>query len=274
MTVLEHPAILPDVFARWFAGRGWVPRAHQLDLLTKAGAGRSVLLIAPTGGGKTLAGFLPSLVELGGTAVQPVPPPAGQAPACFHRPQRSPRRRAAYALHLAAQGARGRYRAQSRSAGRRDAAPDPDRDPHRRYAGLETPAPAPRSAGYSAHDAGAARAAAGIRRCAVSVRLAEARDPRRIARARHFQARRSSVARPGAAVPPGAGLTSIGLSATVARAGELARFLVPQQQDATQRGAHHRRRRRTRPTSPCWIRASGCPGPATRRATRSTKFTG
>ncbi len=57
---------LPDQFLRWFAGRGWTPRAHQLELLAKAEAGRSVLLIAPTGGGKTLAGFLPSLVELSG----------------------------------------------------------------------------------------------------------------------------------------------------------------------------------------------------------------
>ncbi len=57
-------ALLPDVFARWFASRGWTPRAHQLELLAKARDGRSVLLIAPTGGGKTLAGFLPTLVEL------------------------------------------------------------------------------------------------------------------------------------------------------------------------------------------------------------------
>jgi ATP-dependent Lhr-like helicase len=56
--------ILPDVFLRWFAGRGWTPRAHQLALLEKARARRSVLLIAPTGGGKTLAGFLPTMVEL------------------------------------------------------------------------------------------------------------------------------------------------------------------------------------------------------------------
>ena len=58
------PPLLPDVFARWFAGRGWAPRAHQLELLAKARVGRSTLLIAPTGGGKTLAGFLPTLVEL------------------------------------------------------------------------------------------------------------------------------------------------------------------------------------------------------------------
>ncbi|MGB9369232.1 MAG: ligase-associated DNA damage response DEXH box helicase [Xanthobacteraceae bacterium] len=49
---------------RWFAMRGWSPRAHQLELLRLARAGRSALLIAPTGAGKTLAGFLPTLVEL------------------------------------------------------------------------------------------------------------------------------------------------------------------------------------------------------------------
>ena len=66
MLTLERPqtAELPDVFARWFAQRGWTPRAHQLDLLRLARAGRSALLIAPTGAGKTLAGFLPTLVEL------------------------------------------------------------------------------------------------------------------------------------------------------------------------------------------------------------------
>ncbi len=55
---------MPEKFQRWFAGRGWSPRAHQLDLLQKARDDRSALLIAPTGAGKTLAGFLPTLVEL------------------------------------------------------------------------------------------------------------------------------------------------------------------------------------------------------------------
>lgn len=55
---------LPQAFAAWFAARGWRPHAHQLALLAAARAGRSALLVAPTGGGKTLAGFLPSLVEL------------------------------------------------------------------------------------------------------------------------------------------------------------------------------------------------------------------
>jgi ATP-dependent Lhr-like helicase len=57
-------AALPPRFEAWFAARGWAPRAHQLAMVEKARAGRHALLIAPTGGGKTLAGFLPSLVEL------------------------------------------------------------------------------------------------------------------------------------------------------------------------------------------------------------------
>jgi ATP-dependent Lhr-like helicase len=65
VTIIDRPALLPKIFTRWFASRGWTPRPHQLELLAKAHAGRSALLIAPTGGGKTLAGFLPSLVELG-----------------------------------------------------------------------------------------------------------------------------------------------------------------------------------------------------------------
>jgi ATP-dependent Lhr-like helicase len=55
---------LPDAIARWFAGRGWSPRRHQQEMLAAARAGSHALLVAPTGAGKTLAGFLPTLVEL------------------------------------------------------------------------------------------------------------------------------------------------------------------------------------------------------------------
>ncbi|HUU65705.1 MAG TPA: ligase-associated DNA damage response DEXH box helicase [Methyloceanibacter sp.] len=59
---------LPEPFAGWFRARGWQPRALQLALLDIVTSGRDTLLIAPTGGGKTLAGFLPSLVDLAARA--------------------------------------------------------------------------------------------------------------------------------------------------------------------------------------------------------------
>lgn len=55
---------LPPPFSTWFASKGWQPREHQLGLLEKTAGGQSALLIAPTGAGKTLAGFLPSLIDL------------------------------------------------------------------------------------------------------------------------------------------------------------------------------------------------------------------
>jgi ATP-dependent Lhr-like helicase len=55
---------LPQIFQDWFAAQGWTLRAHQQAMLAAAERRENTLLIAPTGGGKTLAGFLPSLVEL------------------------------------------------------------------------------------------------------------------------------------------------------------------------------------------------------------------
>ena len=55
---------LPPVIAAWFAGKDWSPRRHQLEMLAAARAGRNALLVAPTGAGKTLAGFIASLSEL------------------------------------------------------------------------------------------------------------------------------------------------------------------------------------------------------------------
>lgn len=60
-------ARLPQPFAGWFKRRGWEPRAHQLALIAAAYKRHSTLLIAPTGAGKTLAGFLPSLLRLSQT---------------------------------------------------------------------------------------------------------------------------------------------------------------------------------------------------------------
>ena len=55
--------ILPPALTHWFSAQGWSLHPHQLDMLVRA-ADPATLLIAPTGGGKTLAGFLPSLAEL------------------------------------------------------------------------------------------------------------------------------------------------------------------------------------------------------------------
>ncbi len=55
---------LPAPFAEWFRKRGWAPHLHQLTMLQAAHDGEHTLLIAPTGGDKTLAGFLPSMIEL------------------------------------------------------------------------------------------------------------------------------------------------------------------------------------------------------------------
>ncbi|MGI4731307.1 MAG: ligase-associated DNA damage response DEXH box helicase [Janthinobacterium lividum] len=55
---------LPAPLAAWFATRGWRPRRHQTEMLERARVGRHALLVAATGAGKTLAGFLPTLVDL------------------------------------------------------------------------------------------------------------------------------------------------------------------------------------------------------------------
>ncbi|WP_086738533.1 ligase-associated DNA damage response DEXH box helicase [Erythrobacter colymbi] len=52
---------LPPPIATWFAQRGWRVRRHQWEMLEKARAGEHALLVADTGAGKTLAGFLPTL---------------------------------------------------------------------------------------------------------------------------------------------------------------------------------------------------------------------
>ncbi len=55
---------LSPALTNWFATKGWQLRRHQLEMLDAAQAGEHVLLVAPTGAGKTLAGFLPTLVDL------------------------------------------------------------------------------------------------------------------------------------------------------------------------------------------------------------------
>ncbi len=53
---------LPPQIFDWFTARGWQPHPHQMAML--AATTRAQVLIAPTGAGKTLAGFLPTFADL------------------------------------------------------------------------------------------------------------------------------------------------------------------------------------------------------------------
>ncbi|UAB79576.1 ligase-associated DNA damage response DEXH box helicase [Erythrobacter sp. SCSIO 43205] len=64
------PEIPPEIQG-WFDARGWRVRRHQLEMLKKARAGADALLVADTGAGKTLAGFLPTLCDFAPSSVEP-----------------------------------------------------------------------------------------------------------------------------------------------------------------------------------------------------------
>ncbi|HZD26818.1 MAG TPA: DEAD/DEAH box helicase, partial [Alphaproteobacteria bacterium] len=91
MDTTPQAVALPERFEAWFGARGWRVRRHQLAVLAAVRAGRSVLLTAPTGGGKTLAGFLPALAELAAL-------PAERAPA-LHTLYVSPLKALAVDIH-------------------------------------------------------------------------------------------------------------------------------------------------------------------------------
>ena len=70
-------AAVPPEIEDWFAGRGWHVRRHQLDMLAASDAGRHALLVADTGAGKTLAGFLPTLADFTPSRPDGTEPPEG-----------------------------------------------------------------------------------------------------------------------------------------------------------------------------------------------------
>ena len=71
-----QPDVPPEI-AEWFAGRDWRLRQHQRDMLAASDAGRHALLVADTGAGKTLAGFLPTLADFTPTRLEGREPPEG-----------------------------------------------------------------------------------------------------------------------------------------------------------------------------------------------------
>jgi len=70
-------AALPPEIADWFAARGWRVRRHQLDMLAASQAGQHGMLVADTGAGKTLAGFLPTLAAFCPSVLAGEAPPDG-----------------------------------------------------------------------------------------------------------------------------------------------------------------------------------------------------
>lgn len=56
--------IIPDYISAWFKQKGWIMHEYQQQMFDFFVNQKSVLLVAPTGGGKTLASFLPAIVDI------------------------------------------------------------------------------------------------------------------------------------------------------------------------------------------------------------------
>ena len=69
--------LLPPELSGWFSARGWTVRRHQLEMLEVAASGQHALLVADTGAGKTLAGFLPTLADFCPSKLGDALPPEG-----------------------------------------------------------------------------------------------------------------------------------------------------------------------------------------------------
>ncbi|MCJ7787443.1 MAG: DEAD/DEAH box helicase, partial [Methyloceanibacter sp.] len=210
-------AALPEPFAGWFARRGWRPHAHQLALLEQVAAGRDALLIAPTGGGKTLAGFLPSLVDLARR------PPKPMAASTIHTLYVSPLKALAtdiarnLATPIAEMGLRIRLETRTGDT-------PPSRRARQRVMPPDILLTTPEQIALMLSHQGAPELLGQIK-CVILDEL------HALASSKRGDLLALDLARLRTLSP---GLTAIGLSATVARPSELAAYLVPHQgQSAT-----------------------------------------
>ena len=266
---LEAPALLPDRFQKWFTARGWSPREHQLALLQKAHEDRSALLIAPTGAGKTLAGFLPTLVELSSSAAaedrksvlssgRSVKRTGG-----LHTLYISPLKALAVDIARNLETPIAEMGLPIKVETRTGDTPVSRRQRQRRYPpDILLTTPEQLALLLSSDDA--PYLFSSLKRIVLD-------ELHALVTSKRGDLLSLGLARLWQLAPD---LRAIGLSATVAEPEELARFLVPQPhgENGIRRYRHRRRRGRTRSWK-CWIRASGCPGPATPRGTRSAKST-
>ncbi|PNU03723.1 ligase-associated DNA damage response DEXH box helicase [Novosphingobium guangzhouense] len=72
-----QPGQIPSEIAAWFDARQWRIRRHQSDMLAAADRGHHALLVADTGAGKTLSGFLPTLAAFCPSRIGAGEPPEG-----------------------------------------------------------------------------------------------------------------------------------------------------------------------------------------------------
>jgi ATP-dependent Lhr-like helicase len=74
---MPQDLVVPLEIDAWFSGRGWRVRRHQREMLEAADADQHALLVADTGAGKTLAGFLPTLAAFCPSRLDGADPPEG-----------------------------------------------------------------------------------------------------------------------------------------------------------------------------------------------------
>ena len=58
------PKLKSHPITKWLNKNGWSYHKHQIDALEETAKGYDILLVAPTGGGKTRAGFMPAITDL------------------------------------------------------------------------------------------------------------------------------------------------------------------------------------------------------------------